>query len=525
MTHLLRFGVATLAGAALLGLAGPARAQSSGVFAHADQAGVAYTLAQTHPVRSCASLRALSAGDLTILSAETVAGHCRVRALIAPENRIEVDLPDAWNRRLYMFGNGGYTGESLDAPLRQGYGNAALARGFLTVQTNTGHDAAHEALGSFANDYAKLVDYAFRAVHRSVVTAKMLASAYYARPAAFSYWDGCSTGGRQGLMEAERFPNDFDGILAGAPVLNFTDTMIDYIWNWQALNGVGMTVDKAKTVARAVYERCDAKDGLIADPRACDFSPARDVAACPAGQDRGDCLTAAQAEAVRKIYQGIRLPDGSPYFFGWAPGGEVVGAASDGSGAQVSGWQGWFIGMDGQTSRQTQYGLSFMRYLAFDREIADFDPAKFDFARDPARMGNIRALLDATNPDLSAFRAHGGKLIQYHGWADTALTPFMSVDFYQHALAANGPDTPNFYRLFMVPGMAHCRGGIATDSFDGISALVNWVENGRAPDRLDAARLHDGKVDRTRPLCPYPQKAVYSGHGNSDDAANFHCAE
>lgn len=522
---------------ALLALCLPATAlaQSSGVFAHADRATIHYTVAATHPTRACAALREAVGGDVTITSADliaataTVAEHCRIHGVILPENRFEVNLPTNWNRRLYMFGNGGFTGENLDAPIRRGYSDAALLRGFLTVQTNTGHDAAREPLGSFANNYAKLVDYAFRAVHRTVETAKLLAAAYYDRPAAFSYWDGCSTGGRQGLMEAQRFPDDFDGILAGAPVLNFTDTAINYIWNWQALEGVGLTVDKAKTIAKAAYARCDAKDGLtdnlISDPRKCDFDPARDVAQCPAGQDGADCLTSAQAGAVTKIYNGITRPDGSRYFFGWERGAEVVGAASDGSGAQGSGWQRWFIGVGGLASQQTQYGLSFMRYLAFGREVADFDPAKFDFMNDPARMGEIRALLDANNPDLSAFRAHGGKMLQYHGWADTALTPFMSLDYYQRALAANGPGTEGFYRLFMVPGMAHCRGGVATDSFDGISALVDWVENDTPPARLEAARVVNGKTDRTRPLCPYPQQAVYSGSGSIDDSANFRCAD
>lgn len=519
-------------GAALPGLA---MAQNAGNFSRADQSSIRYTLAPEHPGRSCASLRDVLAVDVTVTSAATVpaAGdvpeHCRVRGLIAPEVRFEVDLPTAWNRRLYMFGNGGYAGENLDAPPRRTLADGAVRAGFVAAQTNTGHDAAREPLGSFAADYGKLVDYAFRAVHRTVGAAKRLAAAYYGRPAAFSYWDGCSTGGRQGLMSAQRFPDDFDGILAGAPVLNFVDTMVNYVWNTQALAGAGLTVDKIKTVAHAAYARCDAKDGaadgLIADPRQCDFDPARDVAQCPPGGDGGDCLTPGQAAAINRIYAGITRPDGSHAFFGWPKGAEVVGASFDGSGAQVSGWEWWFIGADGQPSREVQYSTTFMRNLALGREWTDFDPARFDFARDPARMAEIRALLNADDPNLAAFRRHGGKLIMYHGWADTALTPFMSVDYYERATAANGPGTPDFFRLFMVPGMAHCRGGVATDRFDGISALVNWVENGTAPESLAASRVVDGKVARTRPLCPYPKQATYSGSGSVDDAANFACRD
>lgn len=517
-------------------LPGAAAAQSAGNFSRAEQSPIRYTLAPQHPGRSCASLRDVLPADVTVTSATVVPAtggeapeHCRVRGVIAPEVRFEVNLPTDWNRRLYMFGNGGYAGENLDAPPRRALSDGALRRGFLTTQTNTGHDAAREPLGSFAGNYAKLVDYAFRAVHRTVDAAKQLAAAYYGRPAAYSYWDGCSTGGRQGLMSAQRFPDDFDGILAGAPVLNFVDTMVNYAWTAQALAGAGLTVDKAKTVARAAYARCDAQDGLadglIADPRRCDFDPARDVAQCGAGQDGGDCLTPAQAAAVGKVYAGITRPDGSRMFFGWPKGTEVVGAASDGSGAQVSGWEFWFIGADGQPSRQVQYGTTFMRNMAFGREEPEFDLARFDFARDPARMGEIRALLNAENPDLSLFRRRGGKLIMYHGWADTALTPFMGVDYYERAAAANGPGTRDFFRLFMVPGMAHCRGGVGTDRFDGITALVDWVENGTAPDSLLAARVADGKVVRTRPLCPYPQAAAYVGSGSGDEAANWTCKD
>jgi len=526
-----------LIAAAILALVLPsaARAQSGGNFSRAADSPLHYTLAPEHPSRSCASLRDALPADTTATSASIVPAHgevpehCRVRGLIAPAIRFEVNLPTDWSRRIYMFGNGGYAGEDLDAPARRDLSDGALRRGFATTQTNTGHDARRQPLGTFMGDDAKLVDYAFRAVHRTLDTAKRLAAVYYGRPAAFSYWDGCSTGGRQGLMSAQRFPDDFDGILDGAPVLNFVDTMIVYVWNAKALAGTGLTVDKAKTIARAAYTRCDAEDGLadglIADPRRCDFDVERDVPQCPAGQDGADCLTPAQAEAVSKIYAGITRPDGSHYFFGYPKGAEVVGAASDGSDRQVSGWERWFIGVNGEPSQQTLYMSSFMRYGAFGREETDFDPARFDFGRDPARMDEIRALLNANDPDLSGFRRHGGKLLMYHGWADTALTPFMSIDYYERATKINGPDTPDFFRLFMIPGMAHCRGGVATDRFDGISALVNWVENGAAPDRITAERMLDGKLVRSRPLCPYPQSAVYSGTGSIDEAGNFVCKD
>jgi len=529
---MLRSLVCLLLGVALI--PGAAWPQSAGNFSEAAQSPDRYTYAGAHPRRDCRSMRTIASGDMTITAADEVPatadapGFCRVTGMIAPEVQFEVDLPGDWNRRFYMFGNGGYAGESLDAPQRRAVSLAAMRSGFLTAQTNTGHDAQREPLGSFAaGSLAKTIDYAFRAVHVTVLAAKRLAAAYYGREVAFSYWDACSTGGRQGLMSAQRFPDDFDGILAGAPVRDFVDTMINYVWNAKALDGVGLTIAKIKAVAAATYARCDAKDGikdgLIQDPRACDFDPGRDIAQCPAGQDGDACLTSPQAQALGKIYAGITLEDGTKLFFGWPKGAEVVGSSFDGSGRELSGWAFWIIDPDGKPSRQTQYMTTFMQNLAFGHADPGFDWHKFDFTKDPPRMTPIRQLLNADDPDLTAFRRHGGKLIMYHGWADTALTPFMSVDYYERAVAANGPGTPDFFRLFMIPGMAHCRGGVATDRFDGMSAIVNWVENGLAPDSIKAWRAEDGKVTRTRPLCPYPQVAAYSGSGSTDAAANFAC--
>jgi hypothetical protein len=530
--------MSTLARALLLGLAilpGIARSQSAGNFSEAARSPVRYTIAATHPSLACAMLRERAPADVVVTLAAlapAAAGgteYCRVSGVMAPEIQFEVDLPSDWNRRFYMFGNGGYAGEDLNAPIRQGLSANALRAGFVTAQTNTGHDAAREPLATFSpGSLQKTIDYAFLAVHRTVVAAKALADIYYARPVAFSYWDSCSTGGRQGLMSAQRFPDDFDGIVAGAPVRNFVDTMVNYVWNAQALDGVGLTLAKMKTVADAVYARCDAqdglKDGLIDDPRKCDFQPARDVAQCKPGDDGDACLTAAQSTALEKIYAGITLPDGKKFFFGWPKGAEV--APADASGHEVSNWDQWIIGAAGQPSRQTLYMTSFMQNMAFGRAAPDFDWRKFDFAKDLPRLSPaIRQMLVPDDVELAGFRRHGGKLIMYHGWADTALTPFMSVDYYERVLAADGPETRDFFRLFMIPGMAHCRGGVATDRFDAISTMVNWVEAGVAPDSIAAARMAGGTVNRTRPLCPYPRIAAYSGSGSIDDAANFTCRE
>ncbi|MBI3514203.1 MAG: tannase/feruloyl esterase family alpha/beta hydrolase [Proteobacteria bacterium] len=524
--------IAPLLGTLVLAAPIAAPAQNFANFSEAAQSPIAYTRATTRPQLDCGALRAMSGGELTVTRAVVVAAadgvpeHCRVSGVIAPEIGFEINLPSQWNRRFYMFGNGGYAGEHPEFLRRPAIRAAALKAGFLTASTNTGHDAQREPLATFAVSVQKTIDYAFRAVHLTAVTAKQVATRYYDRPVAYSYWDGCSTGGRQGLMAAQRFPGDFDGIVDGAPVLNFVDSLTAAVWNGLAVADSGLTVAKLKTVAGAVYAKCDAidglKDGLIDDPRRCGFDAAKDVPQC-AGSDDGDgCLTPKQAAAIQHVHSPM-VVQGKPYFFGYAVGDEVVGTPFTGAGAPTTAWDEWFIGRDGQKSRQVAYGETFMKYLAFGRPDPNFDIRKLDFDKDPARMGEMRALLDATDPDLRAFRGRGGKLLMYHGWADTALTPYMSIDYYEKAQAASGADGRDFFRLFMVPGMAHCRGGVATDRFDAMSAIVNWVENGSAPNSLKAWRVEDGKVARSRPLCPFPQVAVHAGTGSPDDAANFSC--
>jgi Tannase and feruloyl esterase len=359
----------------------------------------------------------------------------------------------------------------------------------------------------------------------TAVEAKRIVAAYYARAAAYSYWDGCSTGGRQGLISAQRFPQDFDGIVAGAPVLNFVDTVTQSLWNGLQLVETPIPVAKMKLVADAAYARCDAKDGLkdgvIDDPRRCDFDPARDVAQCPAGQDGESCLTLSQTAAIRKIYAGAQV-DGKQAHFGQVVGAEVTGAASFVSGRQASGWDEWLIPRDGNRAIQHVFGDSFVRYF-LAKPDPDMDTSKFDFAKNIGKYADVRALLNATDPNLGPFRARGGKLLMYFGWADTALPPLMGIDYYMKAVAANGLGTPDFFRLFMVPGMFHCRGGVGADRLDAMTALINWVENGVAPASITAAQVDEGRLLRTRPLCPYPQVARHAGSGSPDDAANFAC--
>jgi hypothetical protein len=482
------------------------------------------------PHAGCASLIGLTGFELSITTATTVAAStdtpefCRVSGQIQPEIRFEISLPTAWNGRLYMFGNGGYAGEPLDAPGRVATTRRALARGFVTAQMNTGHDAAVEPLGTFAANPQKFLDYAYRGVHVTALAAKRIAQTFYNSPPRHSYFDGCSTGGRQGLIAAQRFPDDFDGIVAGAPVLDFSGTMIGYVNNQRALSAAPIAAGKLKVIADAAYEKCDAtdglRDGLIDDPRRCAFKPS-DLPVCPDDADGPACFTAAQIRALDSIYGGVKR-NGAELVPGWPVGAEIAVPAPNGGSA--SGWLPWLVAAPNGRPIEAVFGETFFKYMAFGRPNPAYDWTTFSIDADFDKLQWTRNALDATDPDLSRFKARGGKLVSYFGWADAALNPLMGVRYYENVLRRMGPSTIDFYRLFMVPGMFHCSGGIGVGTFDALTPLVEWVEKGTAPQAIIGSRLVDGKAVRTRPLCPYPEVAKYKGSGSIDDAASFACA-
>jgi hypothetical protein len=481
--------------------------------------------APVRPRIACSDLRALTGYEFTIITATNVAAtpnapeHCRVSGQILPEIRFEVDLPAAWGRRFYMFGNGGYAGEQLDNPGRMNQRARGLRQGFAVASTNTGHDAATEPLGTFAVNRQKLLDYAFRSLHVTAVTAKRLIEVYYGSAPVRSYFEGCSTGGRQGLILAQRFPGDFDGIVVGAPVLNFTGTMVSYTRMVKALAAAPIPYEKLKTLADRVYAVCDESDGLndglIDDPLRCDFRPSRDLPKCEGG-DGADCFTPAQIGTLETIYSDV-VVQGKRVFPGWPVGAEVAGANGR------SGWDNWIV-RDGQKTISHLFAETFFRYLAFPQKDANLELSAVDLEKDLPRLTWIIQTLDAIDPDLTRFRDRGGKIVMYYGWADQALNARMGVEYYEDVLKTMGPKTTDFFRLFMVPGMFHCAGGVGCSTFNSLEALTRWVEQGVAPETLAASRVVDGKTVRTRPLCPYPQVARYTGSGSIDEAANFRCA-
>jgi hypothetical protein len=483
--------------------------------------------ANSKPHMACSELRSLTSYELSVLGASVIpaAGdvpeHCRVSILIAPEINVEVNLPSAWNGRLYMFGNGGFAGESFDAANRAANRARGLRYGFATAATDTGHSAASEPAASFAVNRQKLVDFAFRSLHVTTETARRIIHAYYSEDPSKSYYDGCSQGGRQGLMFAQRFPSDFDGIIVGAPGLDNTGVMLARAYAMQAIAAAPIPAAKLPILANRIYEQCDAKDGLkdglIEDPRRCGFQPARDLPRC-AGSDDAGCFTPPQISALERVYGDV-MSQGKRVFPGWPVGSEVIGPNGQ------SGWIGETVNGNNGPGVWTRYGETFLRFMAFPEKDPEYPLSHFDIDKDWPRTAAVAQLLNATDPDLTAFQHHGGKILMYFGWADPQLNPMMGVEYYEKVAEKMGSSTSDFFRLFMVPGMFHCGGGVGTSVFDAATPLVNWVESGKAPAQIAASRVLEGKVVRTRPLCVYPQVARYKGSGSIDDAGNFSCVK
>ncbi len=489
------------------------------LFSSAGTAVTNYTNAEIRPAVSCDALGRLDLPDVIAIRSRTIPAegdvprHCRVDGTIAPEITFQVNLPDAWNGRYYMVGNGGPAGQHPDT---QAAGRAqALAHGFAMGATDTGHDGRSEPGYTFGMDRQKAIDYAFRAVHVTAVTAKAVAHAYYETPVRHAYWNSCSNGGRQGLLEAQRYPDDFDGIIANAPWVDQTGFALGAIWNQQAVADVGLTAGKLAVLHEAVLNKCDAidglRDGLIDDPRLCEIDVSRDAPMCAAGTNDDSCLTPNQANAVQKVYDGPRNSYGERLMSGFMPGSE-------------SSWMGLVV-PPAPDAVPGDFGLAqgIMQYLVFQPPRPDWDFRDFDFDLDPELLDWWSRLADATDIDLREFRANGGKLIMTYGWSDQVLQPQMGVDYYEEAVTANGTDGEDFMRLFMLPGMTHCAGGQGPDQHDPMTAIVDWVEAGQAPEVMIARKYQDGELARSRPLCPYPEVARYDGTGSIDDAANFTC--
>jgi feruloyl esterase len=481
-------------------------------------------LSSTASAAPCESLSSLSLPETTITMAQTVApgafvspegpagafkslpAFCRVAATLKPtsdsEIQIEVWMPaSGWNGNFIAVGNGGWAG-TIFYPRMIG----PLARGYAVASTNTGHSGTIGD-GSFALGHPeKLIDFGYRAVHEMTVKAKAIVAAFYGNGPKLAYWNGCSTGGRQALKEAQMFPNDYDGIIAGDPANRTALAM----WIAHAVKDPASYIPPGKypIIHQAALAVCDAqdgvKDGLISDPMQCSFDPA--VLLCPGG-DSGTCLTAPQLTAAKKIYAPAVNPHtGKLLSPPLVPGTEL-------------GW-GDDAGQKPNANILDQY-----KYVVF--KDPNWDWKTFDFDRDATR-GDLpeNLIMNATDPNLAPFFSHGGKLLLYQGWSDPRVPALQTINYYQSVVDAAGgrSKASNSVRLFVAPGMGHCGGGDGPNVFDKVGPLERWVEQGKAPEQLIASHATAGKVDRTRPLCPYPQIAKYKGTGSIDEAANFVCA-
>jgi feruloyl esterase len=438
---------------------------------------------------------------------ENVPVFCRVTASLEPTSdsdiRIEVWLPAAnWNGKLQSVGNSAWGGVVPYAAL-----GSALSANYVAAATDTGHVGNN---GKFAQGHPEqLVDYGTRAVHEMTVAAKALINAFYGQAPKFSYWNGCSTGGRQGMVEAQRYPDDYDGIIAGAPVNFRTHQLTWELWIAQAVHkddASFIPAAKYPVIHKAAVDACDAldgvKDGVIDDPTRCRFNP--QVLQCKAG-DAADCLTAAQVDAARTIYTPAVNPRTKKEIFpALQPGSELVWGSLAGA-------------------RPVSEAVDFFQYIVYNDPSWDFRSLDFSTAAEAADKAAAQTL-NATDPDLSRFFARGGKLLIYHGWNDQFVAPLNSVNYYNSVLS--GPakqQAADSIRLFMMPGTNHCRGGEGPNTFDQMRVIEAWVERKQAPAQVIASRSTNGKVDRTRPVCAYPKVARYKGKGSTDEAANFQC--
>ncbi len=500
-----------------------ARAQDCTGLAKLNLAETKITLAQTMP-----------AGSFTPPGGKDIPNlpsFCRVAALSKPsadsEIEFEVWFPAAgWNGKFQGVGNGGFAG----AIEYQQMGNA-IKHGYATASTNTGHSADGVDASWALGHPEKIIDFGHRAIHQTATNAKKIINAFYGSAPKHSYFSACSNGGRQALMEAQRYPIDYDGIIAGAPANYWTHLLANAVWDLQALLAQSASYipsTKLPAIQAAALAACDAQDGVkegvIEDPSRCRFDTG--VLLCK-GLESDACLTAPQLAALNSLYAGGHTSTGQLVFPGYSPGGE----------AEPGGWGPWITGPAPGKSLMYMFGTQFFKNVVFNDPQWDF--RTFNVDRDTSIADRKMAgYLNANDPDLTAFKRRGGKLILYHGWSDAAIAPTATVNYYQRVVADMGAaQTREFVRLFMVPGMEHCNGGEGPDDFGQAgpgtgdaqhsidTALEQWVVSGAAPEVVIAAKHgSDQTVIRTRPLCAYPSFAQYKGTGSTDVGANFICA-
>jgi feruloyl esterase len=454
------------------------------------------------------------------LAASPIKQYCQVLGYVAPQNKFELrlPLPSQWNQRFHLTPCAGFCGG-----VNGNACNATLARGYASITGNGGHDGSPGFDGVWAaNNPGLQEDFAWRHNHVITIAGKAITTKFYGQPIARSYMSGCSKGGHAVLMEAQRFPEDFDGLLSIAPVYDITGRIIAGAWWAQAVadaqRGSVLSNAVAETVHKSVLARCGAQagvdEGLVTDPVACDWRP--DMIACAATKAESGCLTERQVDAVERMMRPVVNSKGATVY----PYVDIAGTATE--------WGGWHYGRGNTPSAPggfANYILhdQFMKYMADPTVRKDVNPLTFDFDRGPATLARARKLYDATSPDLRQFKSRGGKLVMWHGLSDASILATSSIGYYDavEKLMGGRAATQDFFRLFLVPGVHHCGGGPGLTDFDALTLLETWVEKGQAPDVMIAGRKVNGVTERTRPIYPYPKLARYSGKGDSKQASSF----
>ena len=469
---------------------------------------------------SCAELANLNLPGVQKLEAtlvEETTSYCQLLGTIGKEINFELLLPSQWNERFVMGGGGGFVGSIQNSARHR------VHEGYATVGTDTGHKGSGIKADWAYNNMERQLNYGHLAVHRTAEVAKVIITRYYCQAPQFNYFVGCSRGGGQGMHEAQRYPTDFDGIVSAAPVISFTATGAEFIQNAKALypdpehlTSGTISADHIALLQQIVLEQCDeldaVSDNIISDPRACNFDYSK-LPTCANHASSSLCFTPDQVAVIKAIYSGPTDGDQNLY-----PGFPY------GCEAESGGWLNWIIGPDENTmklnfpSLQFAFGTEMFKYLIFNDE--NWNYADFDFSNYIDETRYAASYLDATSTDYSAFQENGGKLIFYHGWNDPALSAFTTIEHFEAVREVN-KEYEDFLRLYLLPGVLHCGGGPGPNQADWLQLVRDWVELGKAPDKVILTKRTNEDIVISRPVFPYPAKSVYIGSGDPNDEANY----
>lgn len=469
---------------------------------------------------SCEELKNLRLPDVLITEAVAITEtsvHCKILGTISKEINFELLLPERWNERFVMGGGGGFVGSIANMA------RSKVNEGYATAGTDTGHKGSGIKADWALDNMERQVNFGHLAVHRTAAVAKHLIYRYYCSDPAYSYFIGCSRGGGQAMMEAQRYPEDFDGIVAGAPAFNWPAIGAEFIQNIQLiypdpkkLDEPVITKDNLQLLQSAVLKQCDNLDGIadqiINDPRDCSFDFSV-LPICPANAAEKNCFTSQQLKVIKAIYKGAENREGKIYA-GFPLGGEN----------EPGGWAPWITGPNQGTmalnfpSLQFAFGTEMFKYLVF--QDPNWDYTAYDFSNFAEDTRYASAYLDATSTNYSALKNRGGKMIIYHGWNDPALSALATIEHYKE-VEKNDANLRDYLRLFMLPGVLHCGGGPGPDQTDWIELIRDWVENGKAPERVIVSKRQNDETIITRPVFPYPRKAIYNGKGDPNKESSF----